>query len=57
MLSSKHQVVTINGAGHEFFTAHPDPTSQEIGKEVMTHTLHFLEKYIEAPKAQQKQVY
>ena len=56
-LKDKHQVVTINGAGHDFFTADPDPTSQAIGKEVMTHTLHFLEKYIEAPKPAQRQIY
>jgi dienelactone hydrolase len=49
-LKEKHQVVTIPGAGHDFFNSDPDPTSQAIGKEVMTYTLHFLEKYIEAPK-------
>lgn len=56
-LSTQHQVVTIAGAGHDFFTADPDPTSQAIGKEVMTYTLQFLEKYIEAPKPAQKQTY
>lgn len=56
-LKDKHLVETVAGAGHDFFTAHPDPTSQELGKVVMTHTLNFLEKYIEAPKAEQRQVY
>jgi carboxymethylenebutenolidase len=56
-LSEKHQVINIDGAAHDFFTADPDPTSQEIGKAVMTHTLRFLERYIEAPKAEQRAKY
>jgi carboxymethylenebutenolidase len=56
-LKDQHQVVTIPGGGHDFFTSDPDPTSQEIGREVMTHTLGFLEKFIEKPKAVQKPRY
>jgi dienelactone hydrolase len=49
-LKDQHRVITIPDAGHDFFTANPDPTREAIGNEVLTHTLKFLEKYIEAPK-------
>lgn len=47
---SQHQVVTIEGAGHEFFSDKPDPKLQDWGRQALHTTLAFLDKYLEQPK-------
>jgi carboxymethylenebutenolidase len=53
-LKDEHQLVTIEGAKHEFFSSNPDAKMREISKQTINHTLNFLEKYIEQPQHQQK---
>ena len=54
-LKDKHQVILIDGAGHEFFSETPDDHHlQTIGKQVINHTLHFVETYLELAEHQRK---
>lgn len=53
-LKDEHQVLVIEGAKHEFFRVNPDAVMQAITKQVVNHTLSFLEKYIEQPQHQQR---
>lgn len=49
-LKEHHNVSIIPGAGHEFFRDDYDPNLKDIGKQVMTKTLAFLERYLEHPE-------
>lgn len=53
-LRSQHQVVTIQGAGHEFFSETPNPHMQQIGRQVVDHILAFMEQHITEPEHQNK---
>lgn len=53
-LKDEHDVIMIEGAGHDFFSIDPDDAMQAITKQVVNHTLTFLEKYLEQPQNQQK---
>jgi dienelactone hydrolase len=53
-LKDEHHVVIVEGAKHEFFTNEPDTSERDITKQVINHTLSFLEKHIEQPQNQQK---
>jgi carboxymethylenebutenolidase len=54
-LKDEHQVIVIEGAGHEFFSDNPDDHQlQMIGKEVINHTLRFVENHLEVTEQQRK---
>lgn len=53
-LKDKHEVVSIEGAEHNFFVSDPNPEMRNITKQVINHSLIFLEKYIEQPAHQHR---
>jgi len=53
-LKDEHEVLIIKGAKHDFFSIDVDDTMQIITKQVINHTLSFLEKFLEQPQNQQK---
>ena len=48
-LKAEHKVVTIDGAAHEFFGEEDDTVKREYGKQVVKHTLDFLEAHLIQP--------
>ena len=53
-LKDHHEVIVIDGAGHEFFVEHADDNMKLIGKDVMNHTLKYLETYLEVAEHQRR---
>ncbi|MDQ7026573.1 MAG: dienelactone hydrolase family protein [Anaerolineae bacterium] len=53
-LKDQHEVIVIENAGHEFFFEESTDKTQMIGKEVINHTLRYLENYLEVAEHQRK---
>jgi dienelactone hydrolase len=53
-LHDKHEVVVVEGAKHDLFAEHSDQLLKATGKEVINHTLGFLETYLELSHEQRQ---
>ncbi len=53
-LKNEHKVAIIEGAEHEFFSETTDHTKREYGKQVVKHTLDFLEAHLVQPASYQR---
>lgn len=53
-LKEQHEVIVIDNAGHELFFEERNDKTQMISKEVMNHTLRFIETYLEVAEHQRK---
>ncbi len=45
----KHELVLLEGVGHEFFTESASEHEQHCGAQALKHTFTFLEKYLKGP--------
>lgn len=48
-LKEKHQVVVVEGVGHEFFHISPTPVQSEQGRQALKHTLRYLDSLLARP--------
>ncbi|MGB1285747.1 MAG: dienelactone hydrolase family protein [Aggregatilineales bacterium] len=48
-LKDVHQIKIIEGAGHHFFEKSHDASVQEWSRQVINHTMHFLDEHLETP--------
>lgn len=57
-LKDQHEVMIIDGAGHDFLKEHPSLEQREHAQQAWTYMLNFLEKHMSHPRRdERKQVY